>query len=261
MGTGKRTEILIHPANGFLSSEGCLNTASVLKNSSSNMDFVDSRDRTIALISDLRNFLGSKFPNSNGKVIPNAHAIVRLKDSNVRTEDKNGKLTMQGTKALKPLLELIGEVESKNNYNAYYRKPNNKNNPRLDAMTINQVLNWQDSYIASGSKSSAAGYYQIIRKTLRHLLNKMNIPSSTIFSAQLQDEMAVHLMKERGLDEFLAGNLALSSFANELAKIWASLPVVNGENKGKSYYAGDGLNKALVSVSAIVSKLEEVRPI
>ncbi|TPK87358.1 hypothetical protein [Mesorhizobium sp. B2-4-17] len=75
--TGKRVGILIHPGRGFLSSIGCINPASKLGGADNDIDFIDSRKRVIAIIDDLKAFLGSAFPASNGKKIPNASVVIQ----------------------------------------------------------------------------------------------------------------------------------------------------------------------------------------
>jgi hypothetical protein len=74
--TGARSEILIHPGMGFLASVGCINLAKSLPNPEEKISFLGSRTRTIAIIEDLKAFLGSKFPGTNGKSIPNAFAVI-----------------------------------------------------------------------------------------------------------------------------------------------------------------------------------------
>lgn len=74
--TGNRTEILIHPASGFLWSVGCINLADALPTASSDVAFKDSRARVIAVIDDMRSFLGSKFPTKNGRAIPGAFCVI-----------------------------------------------------------------------------------------------------------------------------------------------------------------------------------------
>jgi hypothetical protein len=75
--TNQRVGILIHPARGFLWSVGCINPGKSLANANSDIDFLDSRKRVIALIDDLSSFLGSDFPRQNGKKIPNAKVVVQ----------------------------------------------------------------------------------------------------------------------------------------------------------------------------------------
>ncbi len=77
MNTGDRTEILIHPAQGFLWSVGCFNVTDHIADASSNINYVESRKRIIALIDDMATYLGNRFPAANGKVIPDTFAVVR----------------------------------------------------------------------------------------------------------------------------------------------------------------------------------------
>ena len=74
--TGKRSEILIHPGQGFLASVGCINPCTSLPNAGVTIDFAPSRKRVIAIIEDLKAFLGSGFPTKNGKKIPRALIVI-----------------------------------------------------------------------------------------------------------------------------------------------------------------------------------------
>ena len=74
--TGSRSEILIHPGQGFLSSIGCINPCTSLPDASEMIDFVPSRKRVIAIINDLKEFTGAAFPTKNGKKIVNAFMVV-----------------------------------------------------------------------------------------------------------------------------------------------------------------------------------------
>jgi hypothetical protein len=75
-GTAERTEILIHPGQGFLSSIGCINPCTSLPNAAEMIDYIPSRRRVIAIIEDLKAFAGTGFPKSNGKRIPNAFVVI-----------------------------------------------------------------------------------------------------------------------------------------------------------------------------------------
>jgi hypothetical protein len=76
LNTNNRTEILVHPGHGFLSSIGCINLTSPLASGSNDIAFVDSRDRVIAAIDDLKTFAGENFPHKNGHPIVNAHVVI-----------------------------------------------------------------------------------------------------------------------------------------------------------------------------------------
>jgi hypothetical protein len=72
-----RDGILIHPCHesaGYLSSIGCLNPASGLKNAASRIDLSESFDRTVAIINTLKERLGDSFPRT-GK-IPRAWVVI-----------------------------------------------------------------------------------------------------------------------------------------------------------------------------------------
>jgi hypothetical protein len=74
--TNKRVGILIHPGRGFLSSIGCINPAKSLARANTDIDFMDSRTRMIAIIDDLRSFLSNSFPKKNGRPIPDAFLVI-----------------------------------------------------------------------------------------------------------------------------------------------------------------------------------------
>ena len=70
--TGERDSILVHPGRGFLASAGCLNLTRPLWGGDDDMDFVESRNRVIALIEHMRASLAEQFPGENGQGIPTA---------------------------------------------------------------------------------------------------------------------------------------------------------------------------------------------
>lgn len=75
LSTNKRTEILIHPGKGkFLSSIGCINLCKHLDTPEENIDFSGSRRRVIALIEDMKAFLGP-LPGPD-QPIPNAFVVI-----------------------------------------------------------------------------------------------------------------------------------------------------------------------------------------
>lgn len=75
-GTDQRSEILIHPGQGFLASIGCINPCTRLPQASELIDYVPSRRRVIAIIDNLKAFAGAGFPTTNGKRVPNAFVVV-----------------------------------------------------------------------------------------------------------------------------------------------------------------------------------------
>jgi muramidase (phage lysozyme)/peptidoglycan hydrolase-like protein with peptidoglycan-binding domain len=165
--------------------------------------------------------------------------------------------------ATKALLNAIGSKEAPKGYNQIYT-PAEKivGKPKLTDMTLTQIRALQNRMIKGGAASSACGRYQFLRKTLDATRAEMRIAGTAVWTPDLQDRMAVHLMEARGLNQYLKGKMSRETFANNLAKEWASLPVVtpiNGKKPGQSYYAGDGLNAALHSPADILRLIDALK--
>ena len=162
---------------------------------------------------------------------------------------------------IKPLLDFIGAHESRGDYNIVYGGIPKSQRPAkpLTQMTVGEVLKWQDFVVANGAKSSAAGKYQVIRKTLRGTYASAGLSLNSLYDEAGQDAIAVQLMNQRGLGAYLAGQLGLETFCNNLAREWASLPLVSGPKAGRSAYDGDGLNKALVNVKPFMDAVRAAR--
>jgi muramidase (phage lysozyme) len=156
--------------------------------------------------------------------------------------------------AYTPLLDTIAKGESKGNYNAYYSKAANTK-VRFTEMSVDEVLKWQENYVRKGSPSSAVGKYQIIRPTLLGLVKELKLDTRVTFDEKLQDRMAITLLERRGAHAFVAKKLTREQFAANLAKEWAALPKVTGTNPKESYYAGDGLNKARITIDEVFKAL------
>lgn len=75
-GCAPRGEILIHPGRGFLSSVGCINPCTSLPNAMEMIEYVGSRERVIAILDDLRTYLGAAFPGQNEKPVPRAFVVI-----------------------------------------------------------------------------------------------------------------------------------------------------------------------------------------
>ena len=75
-GCAPRTEILIHPGRGFLSSVGCINPCTSLPHGGEPITYSISRNRTIAMLEDLKAFLGDDFPQQNERTVPRAYVVI-----------------------------------------------------------------------------------------------------------------------------------------------------------------------------------------
>jgi muramidase (phage lysozyme) len=159
----------------------------------------------------------------------------------------------------KPLLQLIAHAESKDNYNAYFGNAGNAS-VIFTAMPLAEVMQWQENYVRGGSPSSAVGRYQITNTTLAGLVRQLGINTSEKFDQAMQDKLAIALLERRGSADYVNNQLSRTEFAANLAKEWAALPKVIGENPSASYYAGDGLNKSLVDVDTLLQAIEPIGP-
>ncbi|MDP7142051.1 MAG: hypothetical protein QF692_09810 [Alphaproteobacteria bacterium] len=161
--------------------------------------------------------------------------------------DFDGASAMNGS-----LLDLISEHESGGSYTIIY----GGRHVDLTEMTVDEVLRFQEATVASGSPSSAVGRYQIIHKTLDGLKDEMGLRGDEPFDEAMQDRMATVLLNRRGYDDYLSGEIGDAEFMRNLSQEWASLPKDMG---GRSYYAGDGLNKALTSPEAVLAAMRGER--
>lgn len=157
-----------------------------------------------------------------------------------------------------PLLHTIAEGESNGNYNAYFGDAANSS-IRFTEMSIAEVLQWQADHVKNGSPSSAVGRYQIIRPTLAGLVQELKIDATTPFTPALQDQLAIALLERRGALEYLDNKITREQFAANLAKEWAALPKVIGDNPADSYYAGDSLNQSRVTIHEVYSALHSLQ--
>ena len=174
--------------------------------------------------------------------------------------------------ASRPLLELIRKAEvndaGPDGYNILSGFSHKRDGPfPITGMGTADVLNAQIRWRSwGGAVSSAAGAYQIIRNTLLDLSVKYNLQADDRFDADYQDHLGYALLRRRGWDDWMKGRVRDTAFGNNLAKEWASFPVLTrtrGQrrtvNRGESYYAGDGLNKALVDPEVVETVLKDIR--
>lgn len=163
---------------------------------------------------------------------------------------------------IKNLLDLIGAKEAPRGYDQmYWRAERALGRHKLTAMTLDQVKALQQKMVTYGS--TACGKYQFIRATFDATRNALGLPGDTVWTPEVQDNMAVYLLNKRGLTRFIAGQISREDFANNLAKEWASLPVVTHIQgatlkltPGQSYYSGDGLNKSFHTPKQILTAID-----
>jgi hypothetical protein len=185
---------------------------------------------------------------------------------------------------LKPLRDLIGRHEAGKAHEGQ-RAPTPYDTvvwfahrvhptPRpLTTMTVDQVQAWQGEAIrayrhrhGTAQGFSAAGRYQIIRRTLTGLEARGAIGGADLFDAAGQDRCCDALIEGRGLKLYLAGDLTAEQFADRLAMEWASFPVTSRQagqsrivERGQSYYAGDGVNAAKAKVDDVLAAIDAIK--
>lgn len=158
-----------------------------------------------------------------------------------------------GGDAVQGFLDFIAKYESRGNYNARFGAAANTDDPNFVAMTVDDVLGWQE-----GRKFTASGKYQIIRATLQDLKASLGLSGAELFDKQTQDRMGRKLLERRGLNGFLSGATDRDDFALSVAHEWAALPGVKAPHGGKSVYAGDGVNQAHVTVDEYLAAIDKL---
>lgn len=171
------------------------------------------------------------------------------------------------------ILDFIGAAEAPAGYGTLFGNRQKGLKKPLITMTIGEVIDAQKTWSSkewakrfnSTAASSAAGYYQFMRATLIDLCKAYpEIDGTWIFDAYLQDRLGFALLIRRGYYDFIAGRLSVTEFGLALAREWASFPVLEATQgahravaRGQSYYAGDGVNKALVKPEAVEGVLRQ----
>jgi muramidase (phage lysozyme) len=135
---------------------------------------------------------------------------------------------------------------------------------RLTELSVSEVMALQPRFVAlnrarggNANEGGAVGRYQIVTGTLKNLVRQMGLSGNEAFSPELQDQMALHLMRGRGLEAFKSGKISASQFQNNLSKEWAGLPNVSG----LSSYQGVGSNKATISSATVQAALTGTPPL
>jgi hypothetical protein len=141
----------------------------------------------------------------------------------------------------------------------------------LTDMTLQEVLNYQTQMIKSGKyPSSAVGKYQIIQSTLKEGIKTLKLNLNDKFDEKTQDRLYEEWLigeKRKAIRDYISGKSNdLNAAMIEMAKEFASFPVpkdMQGNSQfvkaGQSYYAGDGVNQAHVSIEQSANALMEER--
>jgi hypothetical protein len=128
----------------------------------------------------------------------------------------------------------------------------------LSSQTIGEVLNTMSSMLKKqkaidrrlkkrGKRginhfSTAVGFLQINRKTLKSHMKKCGFTKETIFSKEVQEELLMSILEEIGIRAYISERISRKDFFLRMSRRWASLP---DPRSGKSYYKGQ---KAKISI-------------
>ena len=120
-------------------------------------------------------------------------------------------------------------------------------------MTLGQIYEW---IAATPGQPHAIGRYQFIPPTLRRVARERGFGPETRFTPGVQDALALVLLQDAGLDRFRSGTLERVAFMHGLARIWAGLPLPNGQ----SYYNGQAGNKATMTWARFEGGMARIWP-
>ena len=95
----------------------------------------------------------------------------------------------------------------------------------ISSMTLGELKEYQKVLLKNSGKlnSSAVGKYQIVGTTIREMQKRLKLGDDVVFSSDVQDKMAVELLKGRGLNKYLSGNMSARDFQANLYHEWASI--------------------------------------
>lgn len=147
-------------------------------------------------------------------------------------------------------------------YDTWNLKTAYRGNTPLTQMTVQQVLDQQrqNFSLPRAQQFTAAGAVQIVYKTLNGLVRSGKVDPNMMFDGAGQDQIAMTLLEKRGLSDYQAGRISAAEFGTNIAKEWASMPVLqsgyNGQGspvwRGSAYYGGVSTNPSRSKVNPMM---------
>ena len=151
------------------------------------------------------------------------------------------------------LLDLIYSAESGRNYDAWNTQTKIRSERPLTELTVAEIMAIQDKN--KDNDGGAAGAGQIKKSTMQLLLNNKILSRDDKFTPEVQDRAHLFLLQNRGLNDFLSGQIDLNEYGHRLSKEYASLPSMKGKTPDMSYYEGEAKNSARVRPAEINAQL------
>lgn len=109
----------------------------------------------------------------------------------------------------------------------------------------------------SPGQNHAIGRYQFVPATFERLATITGSADNDVFSEALQDRWANRLLQEAGYLEFLIGEISPDDFMDNLARIWAGLPLEGGT----SAYENLAGNHATIDRSLFSHAIAKIFPV
>ena len=156
-------------------------------------------------------------------------------------------------KMVRNLLDLIYSAESGRNYDAWNTQTKIRSERPLTELTVAEIMAIQEKN--RGNDGGAAGAGQIKKSTMQLLLNNKILSKDDKFTPEVQDRAHLFLLQNRGLNDFLSGQIDLNEYGHRLSMEYASLPSMKGETPDMSYHKGKGKNSARVKPAEINAQL------
>lgn len=156
--------------------------------------------------------------------------------------------------AVARLLDLVASAEAgAAGYDAIHHAARRLPQTPPTELTLGEILDW---VAATPGQNHAIGRYQFVPATLADLMRRTGTPRAARFDPALQDRLALRLMEDADLGDFLSGSLSAAEFMDELAFVWAGLPL----DSGLSAYHGYNGNRATITRAAYAEGFAAIFP-
>ena len=153
------------------------------------------------------------------------------------------------------LLTLISQAESPvHGYDSVHHGAKIKPPKPPSQMTIAEIAAWVR---ATPGQPHAIGRNQIIPATFNRLVRALGLSGETLYDRRTQDLMGRYLIAEAGYADFIDGRISRDRFMDQLAKVWAGLPLQNG----RSYYHGYAGNRATITRAEYTAAMAAIFPV
>ena len=154
--------------------------------------------------------------------------------------------------SVEKLFALIAFAEApRGRYDAIHHGAKVRPGKKPSQMSLAEIYAWIDR---TPGQPHAIGNFQIIPSTLLNLQKRLGLPDGTRFSRATQNRMAALLISDAGYQKFAAGRISRSAFMDNLARIWAGLPLASG----KSAYHGYAGNRATITRGFYGEQMERI---